>query len=221
MKTKISAASIAVCFLFISGPGISSNAQTRPVKSRPQSARYFNRMDTIERSIILTSYPTNFVAATIKVGCEFKVAHNKGLKFIGSFGSSTENGDWYGLDEFREFGLEAQLRFYVQKDRPALNGFYLAPIVSFKSMTYTDNNLIFNPSTGQPYSQNGSVSNFMLGYVIGYQWIFNSSFVIDAFIGGGNNFISGDNTQGNLSNTIYAYRNGIDLHTGIGLGVAF
>jgi hypothetical protein len=221
MKTKTFLAFIVICSLFISGAIFSSNAQSRPLNQRPKTRQRISPIDTVERSIILTSYPTNFVAATIKVGYEFKVSHNKGLKFIGSFGSSNENSDWYGLNEFKEFGLEAQLRFYVQKDHPALNGFYLAPYASYKSMSYTTNNTFYNLSTGQAYSQTGNVSNFMLGYVIGYQWIFNSSFVIDAFIGGGNNFISGDNTQGNLSNTIYAYRNGIDLHTGIGLGVAF
>jgi hypothetical protein len=220
MKTKSFLAFTALFILLFSTFITNSNAQNRPTYQKKAGYRGYG-MDTVERTNVLTSYPTNFVASTFKVGYEFKVSNNKGLKFIGSFGSSSENYDWYGLSGFREFGLEAQLRFYVQKDHPALNGFYLAPFSSYKTMNY-NSSIYYSPINGQPQSsQTATVSNFALGYIIGYQWIFRSSFVIDAFIGGGGNFISGDNTQGNLSNTIYAYRNGIDLHTGIALGIAF
>jgi len=222
MKTKSFLAFSALFTLAFLTFCLGANAQSRPLKSRPQSTHYYSHMDTIQRKGVFTSYPTNFIASTLKVGYEFKVSNNKGLKFIGSVGSSQNNTSWYDLNKFTEFGLEAQLRFYILKDKPALNGFFLAPYASYKSMTYTGNGSVYDPNTGTyTYGQNGTVSDLAIGYIIGYQWIFNSTFSIDAFIGGGYNSISGDNTQGTLGTDIYAYHNGIGIHTGIGLGVAF
>ena len=221
MKMKTLLAFAALSILFNAGFWFVSNAQTGSPKLIFHPVGRLSQRDTIKRRNVLTFFPTNFVAATIKAGYEFKIAHNKGLKFMGSFGSSTTGGDFYGLNEFQEFGLEGQLRFYFQKDYPALNGFYLAPYVSFKSMNYKSDMYVLPVYPPIYNSSVGQVSNFSLGYVIGYQWIFNSSFVIDAFVGGGYNSISGNNSPGNLSNTVYAYRSGIDLHTGIGIGLAF
>src|SRR6185312_5978436 len=109
---------------------------------------------------------------------------------------------------------------------PALNGLYLAPYVSYKTMTYSGTTYpnyidLLYPAPPQIYYSNASVSDLGIGYIIGYQWVYNSTFTIDAFIGGGNNSISGNNAGGNLSNTIYEYRSGIDFHSGIGIGIAF
>ncbi len=205
--------------------GIMTNliAQNRPVKGKASFAEKFSRMDTVERTGVFTSFPTNFVASTLKVGYEFKVAHNKGLKLIGSFGSSNSAGDYYGLDKFNEYGLEAQLRFYVLKDHPAMNGLYLAPYVFDKSMSYQTSTSFYDYSNNIEVItvSNATVSNFSVGYIIGYQYIYNSTLTIDGFIGGGNDFISGNNSGGSLGNSVFAYRNGIDLHMGLGIGIAF
>jgi len=225
MKTKTFFVFTTLCSLIISGLFINVIAQPRPVKYRPTSTHYYSRIDTIQRKGVFTSYPTNFIASTLKVGYEFRVSDNKGLKLIGSYGASTSSGSYYSsLDRFNETSLEAQLRFYVLKDRPALNGLYLAPYAFFKSMTYSGNqggNNVYLNNTGPSYLTNATAGNFSVGYIIGYQYIYNSTLTLDAFIGGGNNFISGDNSGGNLSSSLYAYRNGIDLHTGISIGVAF
>ncbi len=222
MKMKSFLALATLCFSFIFGLSFSSNAQTRPLKSRSSSSRPFSRIDTLERKGVFISYPTNFIASTLKVGYEFKVANSKGLKLIGTLGSAENNSDWYQLNKFTEIGMEAQLRFYVLKEKPTLNGFYLAPYASYKSMSYSGNLITYNSNTGSyTTEQNATVSDIAVGYIIGYQWIFNSTFTIDAFIGGGYNSISGDNTQGTLGSDIYAYRNGIGIHTGLGIGIAF
>jgi len=221
-KTGIILVLFSVTFLF--GIFVNSAAQNRPVKNtRPTFIQRLNRMDTVERTGVFISYPTNFIAATLKVGYEFKVAHNKGLKLIGSFGSSNSAGDYYGLNQFNEFGLEAQLRFYVLRDHPALNGLYLAPYTFYKSMDYQISNSYFDytKNINVNTTTNNTVGNFCIGYIIGYQYIYNSTLTIDAFIGGGNDFISGNNSNGTLSNSAFAYRSGIDIHTGIGLGIAF
>ena len=224
MRLSVSRFMILIFIAILSGISFNISAQNRPVKnSRPAFIQRFSRMDTVERAGVFTSFPTNFIASTLKVGYEFKVAHNKGLKIIGSFGSSNSTGDYYGLDKFNEFGLEAQLRFYVLKDHPALNGLYLAPYSFYKSMNYqiSSSYYDYNTNTYSYTTTNETAGNFCIGYIIGYQYIYNSTLTIDAFIGGGNDFISGNNSNGNLGNSAFAYRSGIDIHTGIGIGIAF
>jgi hypothetical protein len=201
-------------------------AQNRPTNNhRTFINTMFGHRDTTYRDGVFTIFPTNFVASTAKAGYEFKIAHNKGLKLMASFGSSTGSNDYYYLDKFSEAGLEAQFRIYVLKDHPALNGLYLAPYVSYKSMTYSGatnyDGLVLYVGPGPVYVNNVTASDFGIGYVIGYQWIFNSTFTVDVFAGGGNNSISGNTSGGNLASTVYEYRSGIDFHSGIGIGIAF
>jgi hypothetical protein len=211
---------------------LTSNAQTnqgRP-KQRPKvSTRSYSGRDTTYRKGALTSFPLNFIASTMKVGYEFRLSPNKGLKLIGSYGASssstnnsniygTPNNTYYNLGSFSEYGLEAQLRFYILKGRPALNGLYLAPYVSYKSMNYSYNGTNYQ---GFAFNQNATTSDFSVGYVIGYQIIYSSSFTLDLFIGGGINNITGDNSNGTLSTDPFAYYKGIMIHPGLGIGIAF
>jgi len=218
---------IALLASFLFSPFAQASAQSRPTNDqRNFMSSMFGRPDTISRTDILTIYPTNFVASTAKIGYEFKVAHNKGLKIMASYGSSNGVDDFYLLDKFNEIGLEAQFRIYVLKNHLALNGLYLAPYISYKTMTYSGNSNPINldliyPSPSPVYYSNATVAALGIGYVIGYQWIFNSTFTVDAYIGGGDNIISGNNAGGNLSGTVYEYRSGIDFHSGIGIGIAF
>lgn len=224
---KITTSCLAICLLF---SGIYTlSAQSRPQRPKAGSRSYYGR-DTSARKSVLTSFPTNFVASTMKVGYEFRVSSNKGLKLIGSYGGGSsssnsnifggpDNTSYYGLNNFSEFGLEAQLRFYILKGRPALNGLYLAPYAGYKSMNYTYNSS--NSITGQPITSSYNVSDFSIGYVIGYQYIYNSSFTLDLFVGGGLNTISGNNTFGSLSTDPFAYYKGIMIHPGVGIGIAF
>jgi hypothetical protein len=197
----------------------------RPVGHKTIATTMFGNRDTMKRKEIFTCFPTNFVASTLKLGYELRLAHNKGLKFLGSVGASSSSNDFYFLDKFTEFGLEAQLRIYVIQDHPALNGLYVAPYVSYKSMTYSgqtnQNGLVMYVGPGPVYVSNATTSDLGLGYVMGYQWVFNSTFTVDFFVGGGDNIISGNNSGGILSTSTFEYRSGIDLHTGIGIGIAF
>jgi hypothetical protein len=220
MKTNHLKIILALIMLSFAGSFCKTFAQQRPMKQRPRLSRNtYNGIDTIERKGVFISYPTNFIASTLKVGYEFKVSHNKGLSLLGSLGGSDNGNSFYGVNTFNEVGLESQLRFYILKDRPALNGLYMAPYVQFKSMAYTANYYDYN--IGQEVSQKFNVSDVAIGYVIGYQYIFGSSFTFNAFLGGGDNFMSGDNSGGNLSTNLYGYSNGISIHTGIGIGIAF
>ena len=202
-----------------------SAQEKRPTGHKNIATTMFGKRDTIKRKEIFTCFPTNFVASTLKLGYEFKVAHNKGLKFLGSVGSSSSANDYYYLDKFTEFGIETQLRIYVIKDQPALNGLYLAPYVSYKSMTYSGatnyNGLVLYVGPGPVYVSNVTTSDLGIGYIIGYQWVFNSTFSLDLFVGGGNNIISGNNSGGALATSIFEYRSGIDIHSGLAIGIAF
>jgi hypothetical protein len=202
-----------------------ANAQ-RPVKKRPtKTARSsYTGRDTLERKTVLEACPTNFFATTMKLSIETKLSSNKGLKILASYGQASPGGDasgsFYGLWQFSEFGFETQFRIYVLKDRPALNGLYLAPYFGYKSMNYQAS--LTNPfNNNTPYAgPSSTISDFSFGYIIGYQYIFSSTFTFDVFIGGGDNQISGDNSQG-LLNGAFAYPKGIMVHMGLGIGIAF
>jgi len=199
-----------------------SAQEKRPDNHKTIATTMFGSRDTVKRKEIFTCFPTNFVASTLKLGYEFKVAHNKGLKFIGSVGSSSSPNDFYFLDKFTEFGLEAQLRVYVIQVHPALNGLYVAPYISYKSMTYSGyTNFGDLVGPGPVYINNATTSDLGLGYVMGYQWVFNSTFTVDFFVGGGDNIISGNTSGGILSTSTFEYKSGIDFHSGIGIGIAF
>jgi len=224
---RISALLLSWLFLVIS-TGISPKVRAQdmhPVKHKSIATTMFGSRDTMNRTEVFTCFPTNFVASTLKLGYEFKVAHNKGLKFLGSVGSSSSANDYYYLDKFTEFGIETQLRIYVIKDQPALNGLYLAPYVSYKSMNYSGatnyNGLVLYVGPGPVYVFNVTTSDLGIGYIIGYQWVFNSTFSLDLFVGGGNNIISGNNSGGALATSMFEYRSGIDIHSGLAIGIAF
>jgi|GEM_PF-3596753 len=215
------------CILFNAGFWLNSDAQTGSKLKFHRVGQHSSQMDTMERHGVLMGYPTNFFASTLKVSYEFRLTPNKGLKLFASYGASSDSGNliYPGLNKFNELGFEAQFRFYVSKVHMPLSGLYLAPYASYKKMTYSGyenyNALNALVGTSQTYITNATTSNLSVGYIIGYQMIFNSSFTIDGFIGGGDNFISGNNSGSSLSSALFAYRTGIDLHMGIGIGVAF
>jgi len=224
-----------LAFLFIHGVTYAQRpVKKRPVKTSTTHPSHYSGRDTLDRKGVVDAFPTNFAATTMKISYESKIGTNKGLKLIGSFGgadadpSSYNNGTggtpntFYQVASFSEIGFEAQLRFYVLKDRPALNGLYLAPYLWYKSMNYTP--VITDPYNSKEIAGSAtSVSDFSIGYIIGYQYIFSSGFTFDAFVGGGDNIISGNNTPGNPAaiNQVYGYPKGIMIHTGIALGIAF
>jgi len=225
MKTYRSFLLLPVFCIVFTIAYLTVSAQSRPQQRPHLSTRSYAGKDTTVRTGVLTFFPTNFVASTMKIGYEFRLTQNKGLKLLGSYGSSanqsnaSSGNDYYSLNSFSEFGLEAQLRFYVLKGRPSLNGLYMAPYLLYKSMNYTYSSQ--NPITFLPENASGTTSDFSIGYVIGYQILYNSSFSLDMFVGGGINSISGDNTHGNLGTDIFGYYKGIMIHPGIGIGIAF
>jgi hypothetical protein len=222
MKTNKTALVISFIFLFLGANLINAVAQ-RPLKKRPRLSRStYTGIDTIERKSVFISYPTNFFASTLKIGYEFKVAHNKGLALLGTLGggqSSENSSTYYGVTSFNEEGLEAQLRIYILKDRPALNGLYLAPYMSYKTMAYVAS--VQDQYTGSWSDQPFNTSSFGIGYVMGYQYIFSSGFTFNTFLGGGDYIISGDNTHGSVAQNPFGYPKGIAVHMGIGIGIAF
>jgi hypothetical protein len=73
-----------------------TNAQQRPLKKRPVKvgrSMKNNGQDSIERKYIISCYPVNFIATTIKVGYEFKLSPHKGFKFIAAFGNADATGN--------------------------------------------------------------------------------------------------------------------------------
>ena len=214
MKTKKFFPLIMQSTFLLSLIHLNANAQSDIQKEqRPKLDGRVNGRDSTQRKVVFINYPLNFIVSTMKVSGEFRIGHYNGLKLIGSFGYAKDFNIFYDLNGFKEYGLESQFRFYVLEDRPVLNGFFVTPFIAYKSITYQLSNY-YNSS------QTETAGNFSVGFLMGGQFIYASSFTIDAFIGGGINFISGNNSGGNLSSGIFEYSNGIVFHTGIGIGFA-
>ncbi|MBS1902336.1 MAG: hypothetical protein JSS75_01370 [Bacteroidetes bacterium] len=77
------------------------------------------------------------------------------------------------------FGANAELRFYPSKH--ALRGFYIAPNVSFNSLSSTDT-----------YANNSvSATTFSVGVLLGWQWFPGDDFAIGLGIGYDRYFLNG------------------------------
>ena len=106
--------------------------------------------------------------------------------------------------EVTSFGLEGGYRFYFSKNNDAPEGLYAAPFVGFNSI-----------STAYPSgytSNNASAMSFGGGVKGGYQWIHDSGFVLDAYLGYG--FFTGGISS-------VAYGSGGAPKFGLAVGYAF
>ncbi len=106
--------------------------------------------------------------------------------------------------EVTSFGLEGGYRFYFSKNNDAPEGVYAAPFAGFNSISTT------YPSDFSEYDDSGM--SFGGGVKGGYQWIHDSGFVLDAYLGYG--YFSGGVTS-------VAYGNGGAPKFGLALGYAF
>jgi hypothetical protein len=89
------------------------------------------------------------------------------------------------------FGVNAEMRFYPSKK--ALRGFYVAPNVSYNSLTNDDTSFDEN---GNPTFQSSDATSFSVGALVGWQWFPGDDFAIGLGIGYDYYFISGDIVSG-------------------------
>lgn len=89
------------------------------------------------------------------------------------------------------FGVNAEMRFHPSKK--ALRGFYVAPNVSYNSLT---NDYDTYDQDGNPRFQSSNATSFSVGALVGWQWFPGDDFAIGLGIGYDYYFISGDIVSG-------------------------
>lgn len=207
-----------------------SFAQSKKKKNKPKG---IDSASAVMRQNVITTFPLSFVGGSILLGYERQYAHKKGIKFLAGVGAADRsryysansdnfNGTYNYVDNMSSFYLEVQPRFYVIENKVPMNGLYMAPILNYKQMnfdlTIEDN---FGPSPSTTTLEKQQASAYSIGYVIGYQAIFRSSLTLDFYAGGGMMRAQGDYKKINTQMGIDSYRNGITIHMGAALGIAF
>ena len=89
------------------------------------------------------------------------------------------------------FGVNAEMRFHPSKK--ALRGFYVAPNVSYNSLT---NDYDTYDENGNPQFESSNATSFSVGALVGWQWFPGDDFAIGLGIGYDYYFISGDIATG-------------------------
>lgn len=220
-----------ILFIFSSND---SAAQSKRKKNKPRTN---DSASAIMRQNIITTFPFSFVGGSILLGYERQYAHKKGIKFLAGVGAAdrsryySANSDNFSgtrnyVDNMSSFYLELQPRFYVIENKVPMNGLYMAPVLYFKQMnfdlTIEDNFNSFPPTgPGTTVLEKQQATAYSVGYVIGYQAIFRSSLTLDFYAGGGMMRAQGDHKKINTEMGIDSYRNGITIHLGAALGLAF
>ena len=141
---------------------------------------------------------------TLNVSYEHKVSETAGLQ-IGFFytGASTDDTSFKGI------GITPEYRFYLS-DTEAIEGVYIAPFVRYQNFTLTNDNT----------NDEGTLSTFGGGLVLGRQWVFKEKITLDTFIGP--QYLSGsvDVKSGTNSFDVSVF-DGFGLRAGLTFGFAF
>lgn len=94
------------------------------------------------------------------------------------------------------FGANAEMRFYPSKK--ALRGFYVAPNISFNSLTY--DGYYYDETTGSTTREETATST-SIGLLVGWQWFPGDDFAIGLGIGIDYYFLSGEERYSSLFNS--------------------
>lgn len=111
-----------------------------------------------------------------------------------------------GSVKYTAIGGGVDYRAYFSKDKTAPMGFYASPGAGFYSQK-VDNGM----------GDSGSGSGFVIKGVVGNQWIWDSGFALDVFVGV--NYYAGGKVK--LNGTEYAKFSGVLPALGVSLGFGF
>lgn len=140
--------------------------------------------------------PLGFLLGSASLSYERVLGTKTALQFDVNYGDLTIMDT-----EIKSFGAGVDYRLYFSRDKFAPRGFYFSPGLAYSNATISDVN----------------VSAFSLSGVGGYQWVWNSGFELDLFIGPQYSF-GGDISSGSTSYTGYS---GLGAKIGVCLGFGF
>lgn len=148
----------------------------------------------------------SLLVKTFNVSFEQKINANSSAQ-LGFFYTGYSVSD----TKFSGFGLTPEYRYYLS-DTEAPKGVYIAPFLRYQSFKLEDN------SSGT--SNEGKLTTFGGGLLIGKQWIFKERVSLDIFLGPA--YYSGDTKVTSGSNTFDTGAfDGFTIRTGLTFGVAF
>jgi hypothetical protein len=127
----------------------------------------------------------------------------------------------YNLDNIQAlgFGIDVQLRKYLEKKQLGLRGFYIAPEVFYRKLFLESE--IYNKVSLNNETIKRKLNLGYLGYSIGYQKIYKEMLAIDGYVGGGL-FLSKYEDENNFTRYRHAYQldySGIYFNMGILVGI--
>ncbi|MFM6954890.1 MAG: DUF3575 domain-containing protein [Sphingobacteriaceae bacterium] len=109
--------------------------------------------------------------------------------------------------KYSGLALTPEYRFYLKKQAP--RGVYLAPFVKYQRYTTSDN------------VDKGTYKSFGGGFMLGHQWVYKSSFVLDLFIGPAYNAGTYTAEYGNGNPDFNAAIDGLGVRGGLAIGFGF
>jgi hypothetical protein len=112
--------------------------------------------------------------------------------------------------EFSGFGITPEFRYYLS-DKPAPDGFYLAPNVRYYKFTLKETDT----------DSEGTLSNVSIALNLGYQVLLKNTVVIDIWLGPSYNFRSLEATVGDFDTGPVGDANGFGVRSGLAIGVVF
>lgn len=202
---------ITVLFLFTryaSAQGESDSAKTENIPLRKN---------------IISVYPFGLIGSSLVTGYERLVTRTNSAKIIAAF-ASAEHNEYYNANDLLEFYLEGQFRFYFfQEDEfLPLGGFYMAPYFLYKQIEFS-NTLTTIDELNRTISstKKETVPAFAGGYIIGFQVVTESRFILDIYLGGGLVFSDGPQSTEVDLGKLNSYKRGVESHLGFALGLNF
>lgn len=132
-----------------------------------------------------------------------------GLSYTGASG--------YRL-RLRGFGVTPEMRFYVMEGEPQLTGLFIAPFLRYRFFSLT--------GFRDGHFHDVALHTYGLGFLVGYQQIYNNRFSLEGFIGPDYNFPNWQRHHG-LTNVINTYRppgmfvTGFGIRAGVTIGLGF
>ena len=122
----------------------------------PQNVIKLNFLSPIAQTLNLSYEHTVGTTQSFQLGFYYTGAKSSGVKLRG-------------------FGITPEYRFYFGEEKPAPDGFYIAPF-----LRYTNYNLTANDGNTR---STGTLTSFGGGFVVGRQWVFKKRATFDMFVG--------------------------------------
>ena len=150
------------------------------------------------------------IASTVNLSYERSLTDNMSVQMLGAY-TAAKIGDF----ETTGLVISPSLRLYLGDEDPELKGWYVSPLLRYDNLTYDA--IIDLASVETTFTTIGG------GLDLGRQWVTNSGFVIDWFIGvryaSGKTTFEGDYDETDLDETV-GYE-GLVPRLGLKLGYSF